>query len=379
MSEELENEKESNDSSLTDPPKTGYVYLMSAPDLNRCKIGFTKNYLRRYQEIKNQAPCKTHILDCVESNNYKQDERKLHQMFQHRRKYGEWFEFDSEDQALGLFREYFRVRKIYEEELNVLKDEINILKMKITKQKDQNKTLQYKIIALIKLVKKINERKNKIQENVLMNYERRDKINYKLFHAIKILLSKRENFVTKSLIYNVFFALNLVKYIDDESSCIKTSEVNIESKLDTIKLLLCDRSKLWKKVLRISSNYSLLVKNNEHILLNKCKIICVTPEVVVIATFSEESKKVFRENIEKDLETSFFISLGLCVNIMVIAQGEIENFIKSNNLYFNTIKDLDIWYEFSDFSPIQIKQINEINIDTIDDINFDSVDDDVPF
>ncbi|MCG5058358.1 MAG: GIY-YIG nuclease family protein [Limnoraphis sp. WC205] len=95
MSEELENEKESNDSSLTDQPKTGYVYMMSAPDLNRCKIGFTKNYLRRDQEIKNQAPCKTHILDCVESNNYKQDEIKLHQMFKHRRKHGEWFKFDS--------------------------------------------------------------------------------------------------------------------------------------------------------------------------------------------------------------------------------------------------------------------------------------------
>ncbi|EAW33792.1 GIY-YIG nuclease family protein [Lyngbya sp. PCC 8106] len=127
-----------------DKPQTGYVYLISSfPDLKRCKIGFTKNYERRFEELKKQQnPCKIHLLDCVESNNYKEDERRLHQMFQHRRKHGEWFEFDSEDQALGLFREYFRVREIYEQDLNVLKDEIVRLKIELDREKDKNKIIK---------------------------------------------------------------------------------------------------------------------------------------------------------------------------------------------------------------------------------------------
>ncbi|MEA5519252.1 GIY-YIG nuclease family protein [Limnoraphis robusta] len=139
----VQNKQQSDDISSMDKPQTGYVYLYSSfPELNRCKIGITKNYQRRFQELKNQAPCKTHILDCVESNNYKEDESKLHQMFQHRRKHGEWFEFDSEDQALGLFREYFRVREIYEQKLNVLKDEIVRLKIKLEQEKDKNNIIK---------------------------------------------------------------------------------------------------------------------------------------------------------------------------------------------------------------------------------------------
>jgi hypothetical protein len=40
-----------------------------------------------------------------------------------------------------LFREYFRVRKIYEEELNVLKDEIDRLKIQLDRDKHKNKII----------------------------------------------------------------------------------------------------------------------------------------------------------------------------------------------------------------------------------------------
>lgn len=100
-----------------------YVYLFHAilsdeiaiPDTHIFKIGISKNVYQRQKQIR----LKTFIsLKCLEnyfSNTAREDEKNLHKLFEHRLIEGtnEWFKFESTDQAITLFNDYFIMKKQY--------------------------------------------------------------------------------------------------------------------------------------------------------------------------------------------------------------------------------------------------------------------------
>ncbi|MCG5058357.1 MAG: hypothetical protein KA714_10235 [Limnoraphis sp. WC205] len=69
-----------------------------------------------------------------------------------------------------MFREYFRVRKIYEEELNVLKDEIDRLKIQLDRDKHKNKIIIKRLkdeIDDLKVELDDEEKSNKLLEQIV--------------------------------------------------------------------------------------------------------------------------------------------------------------------------------------------------------------------
>lgn len=80
-----------------------YVYLLHAQGTNRFKIGHSQDPIRRQNAINNaSSPFPIKLITCYLSPDAHNEEQKLHREFKERRVYGEWFEFDSVDQAREL-------------------------------------------------------------------------------------------------------------------------------------------------------------------------------------------------------------------------------------------------------------------------------------
>ena len=83
-----------------------YVYLLHAQGTNRFKIGHSQDPIRRQNAINNaSSPFPIKLITCYLSPDAHNEEQKLHREFKERRVYGEWFEFDSVDQARELTSE----------------------------------------------------------------------------------------------------------------------------------------------------------------------------------------------------------------------------------------------------------------------------------
>jgi hypothetical protein len=67
------------------------IYLIVDESKNFCKIGYTDNLESRLMSIQVGNPLKLFVLNCIEGD--EEDEKKIHDMFIHLHKRGEWFLF----------------------------------------------------------------------------------------------------------------------------------------------------------------------------------------------------------------------------------------------------------------------------------------------
>lgn len=80
----------------------GFVYLVTAPEAQRAKIGVSQDTNTRIKTLSAQAPVKMLIAHEVEIPNHRAWERVLHNRFSKWRVHGEWF-----DCSKNQFSEYF--------------------------------------------------------------------------------------------------------------------------------------------------------------------------------------------------------------------------------------------------------------------------------
>lgn len=75
----------------------GVVYLLKIKDKKQYKIGVSKNFERRYNEISPKMPFELKTINLIESFNIFDLEKKLHNKFSDKRIKGEWFELSKKD------------------------------------------------------------------------------------------------------------------------------------------------------------------------------------------------------------------------------------------------------------------------------------------
>ena len=81
--------------------KCGYIYVIEAVGLNRFMIGMSVDIKGRFPAYRTECPVNCHplFIAVVPLESVKKIERKLHDLFGHRRVKGEWFDLTAEDLA----------------------------------------------------------------------------------------------------------------------------------------------------------------------------------------------------------------------------------------------------------------------------------------
>lgn len=91
-----------------------YVYLLHALGTNRFKIGQSKSPVKRQDTINNlSSPFPIKLIACYSVPDSYKEEQRLHSEFRSKRVHGEWFEFDSVNQAKELMVEKLGVPEVY--------------------------------------------------------------------------------------------------------------------------------------------------------------------------------------------------------------------------------------------------------------------------
>ena len=98
---------------------SGFVYILHAEGTDRFKIGYSINPVARCYSISQQSPFPISLIHCYPSCDAATDEQRLHETFKHRRVYGEWFSFESIEHAKGLIDEFFRIRMLLDEHIEL--------------------------------------------------------------------------------------------------------------------------------------------------------------------------------------------------------------------------------------------------------------------
>lgn len=75
---------------------TGYVYLVKAAELNRYKIGRSKNPQIRFKDLQQQSPASLTLIHLIQCADAVKTEKQLHKRFSHYRVGGEWFNLNAD-------------------------------------------------------------------------------------------------------------------------------------------------------------------------------------------------------------------------------------------------------------------------------------------
>lgn len=93
------------------------VYLMYQEDSDLFKIGVSKHSKKRLKENQTGNGNKLQLIHCVPCRYPYVVESTLHNRFQHKRKEGEWFEFDNYD-----IKDFVKMCKEIDNNLKFLED-----------------------------------------------------------------------------------------------------------------------------------------------------------------------------------------------------------------------------------------------------------------
>lgn len=78
--------------------QAGFLYIMFAPEIEMCKIGFTRSELtRRWKEIETKLPFEVEVAHTFAVLDPVLTEKRVHEFFKDKRKRGEWFKGKPED------------------------------------------------------------------------------------------------------------------------------------------------------------------------------------------------------------------------------------------------------------------------------------------
>lgn len=100
--------RKKTDSTISEPDKVGYVYLIRHGTRNEFKIGRTNNPIRREGELRLELPEKVLPIHHIKTDDPAGIENYWHSRFASKRKEGEWFSLTAED-----VRAFKRWRRIY--------------------------------------------------------------------------------------------------------------------------------------------------------------------------------------------------------------------------------------------------------------------------
>ena len=82
--------------------KAGFVYILYAPEIDMCKIGFTRNEPSgRLADIGIKLPFEMQIAECLAVLDPQLTEMRIHERFKDKRKRGEWFKGNPDDFIAG--------------------------------------------------------------------------------------------------------------------------------------------------------------------------------------------------------------------------------------------------------------------------------------
>lgn len=91
-----------------------YVYLLHALGTNRFKIGQSEDPVKRQNAINNlSSPFPVKLIACYPVPDSYREEQRLHHEFKSQRVHGEWFEFNSVNQARELTTEKLGVPEVH--------------------------------------------------------------------------------------------------------------------------------------------------------------------------------------------------------------------------------------------------------------------------
>lgn len=88
--------EQENNRAVERKTKAGHVYLVKSEN-GLCKIGCSGDYQNRMRSFLSLFPFKVELLHVIATDDMYSLERRLHVLFEERRKQGEWFELDSAD------------------------------------------------------------------------------------------------------------------------------------------------------------------------------------------------------------------------------------------------------------------------------------------
>jgi hypothetical protein len=80
--------------------KSGHVYVITADETpGKYKIGISKNVDKRIFELQTVVPVTYRVIHIIKCSDMRQEEKRLHRLFEDKRVVGEWFSLTDEDLA----------------------------------------------------------------------------------------------------------------------------------------------------------------------------------------------------------------------------------------------------------------------------------------
>lgn len=83
-------------SPVMEPDHSGLVYVIRA-DNGFCKIGYTKDVIKRLNQLETASPCELELIIVIKAEDMYELEKELHARYADRQKKGEWFALTEPD------------------------------------------------------------------------------------------------------------------------------------------------------------------------------------------------------------------------------------------------------------------------------------------
>ncbi|MCC2250067.1 GIY-YIG nuclease family protein [Virgibacillus sp. AGTR] len=77
--------------------KDGFIYLVKDNASNLVKIGITTNHVNRLKSLNTMVPLGVTTIAVIPSKRYESLEKEVHERYKHKRRNGEWFDFNDDD------------------------------------------------------------------------------------------------------------------------------------------------------------------------------------------------------------------------------------------------------------------------------------------
>ncbi len=148
------------------PPKSiTYIYFIKSVELNRVKIGMSKNVHQRFVDLKIASSDELEILKIVRANATYPTDRAIHVLFPHLWLHGEWFQLTTELQAFIDDLETLPIQEgllKYERQIAELTAQIAVQKQKLFRK---NRLIESLTKELGQIQKDYHQLKNKFSFN----------------------------------------------------------------------------------------------------------------------------------------------------------------------------------------------------------------------
>ncbi len=148
------------------------IYLLQAEGTSRFKIEAFKQALTKNQILHDQVLYSLKVIEIFPTNEPQKDEARLHELLAYYRVQNDWFEFDSAEYAIGLIKEYFRLRQETHQQMNSLSNQLKSTTQKLKNTEERLNRLESEFQQLEQERDRLLEFKVTIQRDITRIFSR---------------------------------------------------------------------------------------------------------------------------------------------------------------------------------------------------------------